>query len=124
MFIEASVCSYLHNMREGLPLSSSLQSTLYCHQVQQLHLVTTACSKLKKEPLEYALGLVAEHSAEQAEAGCCILAKLPQQLTATHVNNTSKKTTLESRQKSWLQKLESTYSFRSVVVTSYVKIWK
>lgn len=86
------MCNYLHDMREGLPLPSSLQSALCCHQVQQLYLITTACIELDKEPLEDALSLVAKHGAKEAQASCCILAQLPQQLTATHVNNTDEVT--------------------------------
>lgn len=90
---KASVCAYLHDVREGLPLSSSLQSALRCHHVQQLHLVTTTRSELEKEPLEDALSLVAEHCTEETQAGCRVLAQLPQQLTATRINNTGKETT-------------------------------
>lgn len=87
-------CLYLHNVRKGLPLPSSLQSALCCHQVQQLHLITTAWIELDKEPLEDALCLIAEYGAQDTKAGCSILTQLPQQLTAKNIN-TGKKKTLE-----------------------------
>lgn len=68
---------YLHDVREGLPLSSRLQSTLRHHQVQQLHLVTTARSELEKKPLEDAISLVAQHGAEKTEARRRVLTQLP-----------------------------------------------
>lgn len=74
-------------MREGLPLSGSLQSALRRHQVQQLHLVTTARGELEEEPLEDALGLVAEHRAEETQTGRGVLTQLPQQLAAAHGND-------------------------------------
>lgn len=69
-------------MREGLPLPGRLEGSLGSHQVEQLHLVTATRGQLDKQPLEDALGLVAERRTQQAHAGRCFLTELPQQLTA------------------------------------------
>lgn len=75
-------CRYLHHVREGLPLPGRLQGSLGSHQVEQLHLVAATGRQLDEEPLEDALGLVAERRAQQAHAGRRFLTQLPQQLTA------------------------------------------
>lgn len=75
-------CCYLHHVREGLPLPGRLQGSLGSHQVEQLHLVAATGRQLDEEPLEDALGLVAERRAQQAHAGRGFLTQLPQQLTA------------------------------------------
>ena len=74
--------SYLHDLGEGLPLSGRLQAPLHGDQVQQLHLVPAGAAELQKEPLEDALGLVADGSTQEAQASRGLLPHLPQQLTA------------------------------------------
>lgn len=71
-------------MGERLSLSGGLQRALRCHQIQQLDLVPAARGELEEEPLEDALGLVAEHRAEEPQTRGGVLPQLPQQLTAAH----------------------------------------
>jgi len=87
---------YLHDWGEGLPLASCLQSPVRGDQIQKLDLVAAAAAELQEEPLEDALGLVADGATQQPQAGRRLLSHLPQQLTA------AKKRT-ENNMTSWLQ---------------------